>query len=311
MSKVAIVGPGAMGCFWAALLREKEHDIWLLDKRSDRAKKISESGITLQTLNETRHISIKATSDPKLIGIVDLLVISVKSYDTQAAIQSSIPLVSFDTSVLTLQNGLGNLEQICKVFPQEQVIGGVTSHGATLTSDGHVKHVGGAKTLIGKIDGIIDNRLKYTSSLLNNCGIETEISDDIIAAIWTKLIINAAINPITAILGVKNGELLKKNSTISLLKMVVEESTKVAFGANIKLLTDDMFQAVEEVCKVTSENISSMFQDILKGRRTEISSINEAIFRKAEEVGVEAPVNRLLMEMVKAIEGKIDEGMRG
>ncbi len=311
--KIVIVGPGAMGCLFAGLLAEAgQEDLWLLDRHERRARQIAENGLRIEDiydksvpdcLREARFISgIKATADPQEIGIADLVLICVKSYDTEEASHFILPAIGDSTIVLTLQNGLTNAEVISQILGADRVIAGVTSHGATLLGPGHVRHAGVGGTTIGEPAGGISPRAERIADILTSAGIQTEISSNIYDSIWTKLIINAAINPLTAIAKLRNGELLEHDETRELLSMAAEEAASVARLAQSSLTVDNATSVVEAVCKATSSNISSMLQDVLRQRRTEIDAINGAIVNRAKKIGIKSPINETLTYLVKGIE---------
>lgn len=300
--KVVIVGPGAMGCLFAGLLRKAGHDVWILDKSKDRAEIIERNGIQLEGIGGKRVIRLKATINPNDIGAADLVFIWVKAYDTRSAINSVYPVISPETLVISLQNGLGNLEAIADSVGIERVIGGITSHGATRLEIGKVRHAGKGDTVIGRMDKKGDGDMCKLARLLSKADIETHISDDIFNAIWSKLIINAAINPLTAITSLKNGRLLDFDETRRLLDLVTAEAEKIAQMAGISLAYPDIKGKVYAVCEATAQNTSSMLQDVLRGRRTEIDAINGAIVQKARELKTDAPVNEVLMCLVKMLE---------
>jgi 2-dehydropantoate 2-reductase len=301
--RIVIVGPGAMGCLFAGLLAESgQTDVWLLDKIKTRADKIAENGITIEGIGGKRTIKINATSSIIEIESADLILICVKSYSTLSATQSIIPIVNDGTIVLTLQNGLTNIDAISKVY-KGRIIAGVTSHGATMLDVGHIRHAGAGETVIGKISETLeDQEINQIADIFRLAGFNTTVSNNIYSFIWGKLIINASINPITAITKLKNGELLTHNETRNLLKMIAEESAKIAIASGVILPYNDSVSAVESVCKATSDNISSMLQDILNGRQTEIDAINGAIVEKGKELNIDAPINKVLTYLVKSIE---------
>jgi 2-dehydropantoate 2-reductase len=301
--RIVIVGPGAMGCLFAGLLAESgQTDVWLLDKIKARADKIAENGITIEGIGGKRTVKVNATSTISEIKSADLILICVKSYSTLSATQSIIPIVNDGTIVLTLQNGLTNIDAISKVY-KGRIIAGVTSHGATMLDVGHIRHAGAGETVIGKISETLeDQEINQIADIFRLAGFNTTVSNNIYSFIWGKLIINASINPITAITKLKNGELLTHNETRNLLKMIAEESAKIAIASGVILPYNDSVSAVESVCKATSDNISSMLQDILNGRQTEIDAINGAIVEKGKELNIDAPINKVLTYLVKSIE---------
>ncbi|MFA5068567.1 MAG: 2-dehydropantoate 2-reductase [Candidatus Omnitrophota bacterium] len=306
--KIAIAGPGAIGCLLAALLsRQKgKHDVWLLDRRLERVKRIKESGITVEGLTNIKH-HVNIVADAKLIGISELVIIATKSYDTERVLASIKPLLSDTTGVMSLQNGIGNLQLISDAVGQDRAVCAVTSHGAILVSDGRVRHTGRGETVIGKPDGKIFRDLRHISNALNDAGIITKTSKDICNVLWSKLVINAGINPLSAICRVPNGVILKCEGIKELMRQLVIEAAKVAKKHRIRLIFDDPLAKVESVCQATADNISSMLQDVLNKKRTEIDFINGAISRYAKSAGIKTPVNDTIVCMVKAIEDSYKE----
>jgi len=309
--KITIIGPGAMGCLFATLLErsKSKHDIWLLDKRPERAAKINAGNIVIEGATNLK-LKVKATADAKVIGPSELVIIFTKSYDTDKALGSVKPLLGDDTNVMSLQNGLGNIQLISEVVGEDRSVGGTTAHGATLVDVGRVRHTGKGETVIGKPTGKIFGDLRQISSILNEVGIAARISRDVTGVIWSKLIINAGINALGAICRMRNGMLLKHEGAKEILRQSVFEATKVARRKKIKILYDDSLQKVESVCTATSENICSMLQDILKEKLTEIDSINGAIVRQGKSYGIKTPVNEMLEYLVKTIEASYKEQVK-
>jgi 2-dehydropantoate 2-reductase len=287
--KIVIVGSGAMGCLFAHFLTKSKEEIWILDKTKERAAQISQCGIMVEGMSGKYQVKVKATAEVKEIGQADLVIICVKSYDTKEAVMLSKGLVGENTSVLTLQNGIGNLEIISEVVGADRVIGGVTNEGATLLD-------------IGSIDRKIPVEMRAIREIFNKVGLETRISRDIKGLLWSKLIINVGINALTAITRLHNGKLIEFEGTRKILREAVTEATKVAKRKRIKLVYDDPLAKVEAVCEATAGNISSMLQDVLKKKRTEIDFINGVIVRQGQELGIPVPVNQILLDLVKTIE---------
>jgi len=228
--------------------------------------------------------------------------IFVKSYDTAEASHSILPIMGDNTAILTLQNGLTNTETISQIVGEDRVVAGTTSHGATMLGTGHIRHAGVGQTTIGEPKTGESVRTKHIADALSSAGFQTTISHNIYNSIWGKLIINAAINPITAITKLKNGGLLEYNETRRLLGITAEEAARVAAARQISLPYDDARSAVEAVCRATSENVSSMLQDVQRRKRTEIDAINGAIVSEAKKAGIEAPTNETLTYLIKGME---------
>jgi len=299
--RIVIVGPGAIGCLYAAFL-SKQAEVWLLDKNEHRAKAITQTGIKLEGISGKWQAKVKATADPKDIQEADLIVICVKSYDTKAAIKNAKSLMGEKTMALTLQNGVGNVEIIGEVVGHDKVIGGVSNHGATLLGPGYIRHAGKGETVIGRIDGKTPVQLRKIREVFNKAKLEMKISRDIKALIWSKLIINVGINALASITRLNNGRLTEYEGTRQILRSAVTEAIKVAKRKRIKLIYDDPLAKVEAVCEATAGNVCSMLQDIRKEKKTEIDFINGVIIRQAQSLGIPVPVNSALTDLIKTIE---------
>ncbi|HTZ11161.1 MAG TPA: ketopantoate reductase family protein, partial [Candidatus Margulisiibacteriota bacterium] len=206
--KIVIVGPGAMGTLLAGLLFKAKEEVWLLDKDKERAQKLQQSGISIEGVSGNWQAQVLSGADAGMIPSADLVIICVKSYDTKSAILNVKPCIAEKTRVITLQNGIGNIEIISEVVGPEKVIGGVTNLGATLQGAGKVRYAGKGETVIGRIDGKIPVEMRSIREVFNRAGIETRISRDIKSLLWSKLIINSGINALTAITRLPNGKLL-------------------------------------------------------------------------------------------------------
>ena len=300
--KIVIVGPGAMGCLFAAFLSKTKNEIWMLEKNNARAEVINQQGIILEGISGNWQAKTKLTTDPKEIGVAELVIICVKSYHTKEAIMNARPIIAENTAVLTLQNGIGNIEIIQEVVGSDRVIGGVTNEGATLLGVGRIRHAGKGDTVIGRIDSKVPVQLRSIREVFNKAGFDTKISRDIKSLLWSKLIINVGINALSDITGLENGRLIEFEGTRKILQEAVTEAVKIAKRKRIKLIYDDPLAKVEAVCEATSANASSMLQDVLKKKRTEIDFINGVIVRLGHELGIAVPINSTLVNLVKTIE---------
>ena len=300
--KIVIVGPGAMGCLLAAFLIKSKAEVWLFDHNKERAREIAQSGIRIEGVSGNWQVNPKISADTNDIQSADLLVICVKSYDTKQTISAIKPLIREDSAVLTLQNGIGNIEVISEAIGGERVIAGVTNLGATFIKPGYIRHAGKGETAIGRIDGKMTVKMRSIRQAFNKAGIETRISRDIKSLIWSKLIVNSGINALSAIVRLNNGRLTEFEWTKDIMRETVTEAIRIAKRKRIKLLFDDPLAKVEAVAEATGANISSMLQDILRKKRTEIDFINGVIVRQGQELGIPVPVNQVLVGLIKTIE---------
>jgi 2-dehydropantoate 2-reductase len=300
--KIVIVGPGAIGCLFAAFLSKSKEDVWLLDKNKENAAKLNESGISIEGLSGSIHIKVKTTSSTAEIGKADLILICVKSFNTKSAVEQIKPLLADNTKILTLQNGIGNIEIISEIAGEDRVIAGVTNEGATLIELGKIRHAGRGETIIGSPCGKTPVEMRSIREVFNKAGFETKMTRDIKSLIWSKLIINVGINALSAITRLPNGKLTQFEGTKRILRDAVTEAARVAKRKRIKLIFDDPLAKVEAVCESTSGNLSSMLQDVLRKKRTEVDFINGVIVRLAQELGIEVPTNKFLLDLINTIE---------
>ncbi|MFA5200085.1 MAG: 2-dehydropantoate 2-reductase [Candidatus Omnitrophota bacterium] len=300
--KIAIVGPGAIGCLFAAFLTKSKEDVWLLDKNKENAAKLNESGISVDGLNGSWQVKVKTTANISDIGKTDLVLICVKSFNTKKACEQIGPLLNNNTKILTLQNGIGNIEIISEAAGEDRVIAGVTNEGATLIEPGKIRHAGKGETIIGTIDGKTPVEMRAIREAFNKAGFETKMSRDIKSLLWSKLIINVGINALSAITRLPNGKLIQFEGTKRILRDAVTEATRIVKRKRIKLIFDDPLAKVEAVCESTSSNLSSMLQDVLRKKRTEVDFINGVIVRLGQELGIDVRTNKFLLDLVNTIE---------
>ena len=225
----------------------------------------------------------------------DITFVTVKDYDTENAAKK---LAKVDAGIVcSLQNGVGNEEILAKYC--RKVLGGVTTYGANLKDYGHVVYAGEGYTYIGEMDGSISKEGEVVVDVLKNSGIRAEVVEDIEFRIWAKAIVNAAINPITAICRVRNGEVVRNPYLWEVAKATAEEGREVMAKMGYEF---DAVSEVRRVAEMTAENRSSMLQDLERGKRTEVEFINGAIVKKGEEFGIDCATNRTLLNLVRGVE---------
>ncbi len=299
-----IVGPGAMGCLFAAMLARAGHRITLLDYRDERARLIRERGIRTEGISGEHTVMVEAVASVPA-HIPDVVLVCVKANSTEKVAHDLAGWVPSPIPVLTLQNGLGNVEHLEEALGRHRVIGGITAEGATLLGPGHIRHAGRGDTLIGTHG---DGRawLPRIEGAFREAGFETRSVEDVDSVIWGKLIVNVGINALAAVTRLKNGRIPQVSATRELLAAAVEEAVKVAQHKGIRLPYEDPIRRVEAVCMATAENIASMLQDVLNHRLTEVAFINGAIVREAKAAAIPTPVNWTLTRLVEAVEQTYD-----
>lgn len=300
--KIVIVGPGAVGLLFVSFLSRSKEDIWVLDKNSERCQRLKKSGIKISGLNSFKVSNINFTCDVKDVKDAQFWLICTKSYHTKDVIKNISGVVSDKAGIVSLQNGIGNMELLCEAFDPKRVLVAVTNMAALLEAQDSVRHTGEGETVIGAVDAGIGVELKDLRGVFQKSAIPVKISKDIKSFLWSKLIINIGINALSAVTRLKNGSLVQFEGSRKIFTDAITEAVKVAKRKKIKLIYDDMQVKAESVCQATSENTSSMLEDILRKRKTEIDFINGVIVRQGKSLGVKTPANFFLFNLIKTIE---------
>jgi len=296
---IVIFGAGAIGSLFGALLAK--NNTVVLVGRAPHIIAIQQNGLNINGKTHL-HVKLSAVESVKDVSISpNLILLTVKSYDTETAIKHTLPLIHDETVVVSLQNGLDNIEKIEHIVDKDCIVAGVTTHGAIFSNPGVIKHTGKGKTFLGELDGRRSKRLENIVHLFNEAGIETQISDDIVKEIWVKVIINSSINPLTAFFNCKNGYLLENPLLYKIVEVISEESTNIAQAEGIKLTTSDMIQRTKEVIRETASNYSSMLQSIQQRKNTEIDSINRKLVIIGKRHRINTPMNKILVELVMSL----------
>lgn len=303
--ELLIIGAGAMGGLFGALLAPHAA-VSLLTTNQEHAAVMGGHGLTLVDLDgATRRVPVRVFTDPQDYGRrADLVLVCTKTRATAQAAATARDLLAADGLALTLQNGLGNLEQLVAAVGAERAAAGVTSQAATLLAPGRVRHAGSGPTVLGIPPGR-EEAITAVAGLFTRAGLETRISDDVDSLLWSKLIVNVGINALTALLRVPNGVLAQTPECDLLMARAVAEAVAVARALSIGLDGERQLERVREVCLRTADNRASMLQDILRGRPTEIDAINGAVVARGRQAGVDTPVNLLLTQLVQALEATV------
>ena len=291
-----IVGTGSLASLFAARLSASGVSVTMLGTWQVGLEALGKYGVRLVDAdgNEQAY-SVNVTSDAQTCAGSRYALVLVKSWQNTRVAQQLEKCLAPDGLALTLQNGLGNREAMAQVLGERRVALGITTYGASMVGPGRVRPAGeGTITITTNPDP------SPIGDLLRRAGFHVEYTDNASSLMWGKLLINAAINPLTALLDVTNGELLNRPSARVLMNAVVREAVEVANALGVQLPYPDPTAQAEEVAHRTAANRSSMLQDVSRGTPTEIDAINGAIVKAGREVGVRTPVNRTLWQLIKA-----------
>ncbi len=294
---ILILGTGALANLFAARLSAADVDVAMLGTWPQGLAALNEHGVRLVTDPGTeKAFPVRATADPGECGGARYALVLVKSWQTERAARQLAACLAPDGIALTLQNGLGNREILAAHIGESRLGTGVTTTGATLLGPGRVRP-GGEGTI-----SLAENpSLEPLIGLLRRAGFAVDVKSNLDALIWGKLVINAAINPLTALLDVPNGELLDRPAARRLMADVASEVARVAEAKGVRLPFPDPVAAAEDVARRTATNRSSMWQDVRRGAPTEIDAICGAIVRAGDELNVATPLNRSLWLLVRAL----------
>jgi 2-dehydropantoate 2-reductase len=294
---ILLVGTGALATLFAARLSAVGHSVSMLGTWRDGLKSLRQNGARIMEADGTeRTFPVFATDDPGEVRGAKYALVLVKSWQTERAAGQLRDALAEDGLALTLQNGLGNRETLMRDLGPDRVSQGVTTTGATLLGPGRVQ-VGG--------EGILslerNQALGPLEAALQASNFNLQVVDDAQSLIWGKLVINAAINPLTALLQVTNGELLSQPNVRKMMGALASETAEVAEAEHVHLPFSNPVSAAEDVARKTARNYSSMFQDVRRGARTEIDAICGAVTKRGEMHGIRTPYNRACWQLVRAI----------
>lgn len=293
---ILLVGTGALATLFAARLSEAGHAVSMLGTWKDGLHALQKDGARIIDANgNEKSYPVHATDNPNDVKDSKYALVLVKAWQTERAAKQLQDVLADDGLAVTLQNGIGNKETLQSTLGVGRVSLGITTTGATLLAPGLVK-VGG--------EGIISLEQNQASlkleAMLKSAKFNLQIVDDAESLVWGKLVINAAINPLTALLQVPNGELLSHPKARKMMGALAEETAEVAEAEHVHLPFENPVSAAEDVARKTAQNKSSMFQDVLRGAPTEIDAICGAIMRRGQKHGIKTPYNKACWTMVRA-----------
>ena len=303
-----LVGPGALGCLLSSLITKgmgQNDQLTILDYNGIRARHLNSQGIVYTLGEQQEIIPVKVVAEPGDLAFVDVVLLCVKSYDVTNSLDFCTSILTKDTLLLFLQNGISHLD-MAEHLGKTTAAFATTTEGATLLGPGYVRHAGSGSTYLGFLtppEQHAADLLQATQAVLSAGGLQTHYTDNILARLWAKLFVNVGINALTAILDCTNGELLGLAGIDTRMQAAIEEAVLLARAKNIPIM-DDPYQSARMVCSKTAQNISSMLQDMRKKRRTEIEAINGAVAALGNKLGIATPENALLCRQIKKLEAE-------
>lgn len=306
-----VVGAGAMGGLYGLSLAEAGHSVSFVDVDQAHVDAINRDGFRLSGITGDRTLSVRATTDAaSLAGTADVVLFHTHTNGTRAAAESTTVVLKPGGWVVTLQNGIGNVEILTAVLGPARVVGGISYHSAALAGPGHAMHTNAGPTYIGEVGGGGSARVDALVEALKGAGFAPEAAPDIMRVIWSKFVHNCGINAICAVSGLRSGEVARSPAADALQTRILDEVMAVVAAKRITLARDDMVAYIKEHTWL-KYNKPSMQQHMEAARPTEIDALNGALVREAKNLGVPVPFNEALVLMVKAREAAMAEAASG
>ena len=294
--KIAVMGAGAVGCYYGGMLARAGHAVSLIG-RAAHVEAVRRDGLWLDTTTFQAHVAMQASTEAAAVVGAALVLVCVKSTDTESAAAQITAHLSPDAQVLSLQNGIDNAERLQALLKRE-VAPAVVYVAAEMAGPGHVKHHGRGELVIGP-----STQSDALAALFAAAGVPVQVSDNVAAALWAKLVLNCAYNALSAITGLPYGRVVQGEGVQAVMHDVVQECVSVARAADVSL-PDDLWDSVQALAGTMPAQMSSTAQDLARGKRSEIDHLNGHIVRRGEALGIATPVNRTLHALVRFIESK-------
>jgi 2-dehydropantoate 2-reductase len=308
--RYCVIGAGSMGSLYGGLLARAGFDVTLVDVWQEHVDAIRRDGLHLDGITGDLRIAVRATSRPADVPSADCAIVLTDANSTGDAAQTARRVLAPAGFALTLQNGIGNVEALSEVLGEARVMGGTSNHSAAVQGPGHVTHTHAAPTWIGELNGRPTARLRETEQALAKAGFTPLMVDNVLAHIWNKFVLNCGINAISAVTGLRLGELVRTPPVDELQTRVIEEVLAVVRAKGVTLTDPDPMRTIKEHCR-KKYNKPSTLQHVEQGKRTEIDALNGAIVREARRLGIPTPYNDALSLMLKGVEKHSAQAIRG
>ena len=298
--KIAVMGAGAVGCYYGGMLARAGHTVVLIG-RPQHVAAVQRAGLFMETQTFQAHVPMQACTDASGIAGAQLVLCCVKSTDTASAAADMAPFLAPEAPVLSLQNGVDNAERLQALLRRE-VAPAVVYVAAEMAGPGHVRHHGRGELVIGPLPASDE-----LAQLFAEAGVPVRISDNVAGALWAKLILNCAYNALSAIAQLPYGRLVQGEGVEDTMRDVVRECLAVAQGEGVSV-PGDLWDAVQHIARTMPAQLSSTAQDLARGKRSEIDHLNGHVLRRGEALGIATPANRVLHTLVRLLESRTGVG---
>jgi 2-dehydropantoate 2-reductase len=294
--KIAVMGAGAVGCYYGGMLARAGHAVTLIG-RPQHVEAVRRDGLFMETQSFQAHVPMQACTDAGGVQGAQLVLCCIKSSDSESAAANMAPYLEPEALMLSLQNGVDNAERLQALLRRE-VFPAVVYVATEMAGPGHVRHHGRGELVIGP-----STASDELAQLFAAAGVPVQVSDNVAGALWTKLILNCAYNALSAITQLPYGRLVQGEGINDVMRDVVQECLAVAQAEGVTV-PGDIWQAVELIARTMSAQFSSTAQDLARHKHSEIDHLNGHVLRRGEALGIATPVNRVLHSVVKLLEGR-------
>jgi 2-dehydropantoate 2-reductase len=300
------MGAGALGCYFGGMFARAGTPVTLIG-RAQHVEAIARAGLFFDSIHFQQRIPVPASTDAAAVRDAEIVLLAVKTVDTEEAAKSFAPHLASGAIVVSLQNGVNNVERVRAATGIEAIAASVYV-AAEMTAPGCVKHTARGDLVIGDLSGLHQagefrrQQLECLATLFGRAGMSCTVSENIAGELWTKLIMNCAYNAISALSRSRYGRMVRSPWTRELMRQVIEEVMAVAHAAGVRLPDVNLVEAGWKLAETMPNAISSTAQDLARGKRTEIDSLNGYVARRGAELGIATPVNQTLHALVKLLE---------
>jgi 2-dehydropantoate 2-reductase len=297
--KVAVMGAGAVGCYYGGMLARAGHVVVLIG-RAQHVDAVRRHGLLLETQSFRNYLPVQASTDACDVAGAELVLCCVKATDTTSAAADMAPHLAPGVMVLSLQNGVDNAARLQSLL-QREVAPAVVYVASEMAGPGHVKHHGRGELVIGP-----SANSDTLSRLFAEAGVPVQISGNVTGALWAKLILNCVYNALSAITQVPYGRLVQGQGVEDVMRDVVGECLAVAAADGVSVPAG-MWEAVQRIAQTMPTQLSSTAQDLARHKRSEIDHLNGYVLCRGDALGIATPVNRVLHTLVKLLESRVTE----
>lgn len=306
---IAVIGAGNMGSLYGANLARAGVQVTFIDRWREHVEAIRMHGLRMDGLHGEFTVQLSATTEPSEVSDVDMALVMVNAYATSVAANTAQQILKDDGFVLTLQNGLGNIEVLQKVLGAERVMAGLSFHSADLKGPAHVSHTNEGKTYLGEFDKRASPRLETVRDCMQCAQMNPILEEDIMATIWGKFVLNCGLNALCAITDLRPGHLSQIEELDELQTRIIAEALALVKARNVEIPEREPLKAIKEYGRRKFHRVS-MLQHLARGRLTEIDALNGYIVRESHKLGLSCPYNEALVALVKGRQYQPGENWR-